>query len=88
MFNLPITTAPAALSRRTTSASSLGKRCSYTALAAVVRAPVTSIESLIPIGMPCSGPRMCPAACSSSRVLACARALSRITVIQAPILGL
>ena len=52
---MPTTTAPAAASRRATSASSLGTRSSNTLLAAVVRTPAVSMLSLSAIGMPCSG---------------------------------
>ena len=46
MFSLPRNTAPASRSLRTHSASSLGMRSAYTALAAVVRMPAVSMLSL------------------------------------------
>ena len=57
-------------------------------LAAVARAPSASMLSFTPMGIPCSGLRNLPAACSSASVFACASALSPMTVIQALILGL
>ena len=87
MLFLPTRTAPAARRRRTTSESSVGNRYSYTALAAVVRVPRMSMESLIPMGIPCNGLRSLPAACSSVNTLAWASAFSRSTVIQAFIFG-
>ena len=82
-LSLPRKTAPASRSRRTTSASSVGTRCSKTALAAVVRRPAVSMLSFSAIGMPCSGPRHRPAASSSSARRASASALSSVTVMNA-----
>ena len=83
MFSLPSSTAPAALSRRTTSASSVGMRSLNTALAAVVRIPAVSIRSLSASGMPCKGPRQCPCWICASASLACCNACSAVTVMNA-----
>jgi hypothetical protein len=88
ILHFPIRIAPAALKRSTTSASPVGILAARVLLPAVVRTPAVSILSFRPIGIPCRGLRKRPAACSFSSALACAKALSRITVIQALILGL
>ena len=67
----------------TTGASALGTRCAYTALAAVVSTPAVSMLSLSASGMPCSGPRLLPAASSVSSARACASAGSAVTVMYA-----
>ena len=69
MLHLPTSTAPAARRRRVTSASSVGMLAASVLLPAVVRTPAASILSLRPMGMPCSGPRQWPAACSLSSAL-------------------
>src|SRR4030095_8929125 len=62
VLHLPMGTAPAALSRRTTSASSGGTLSRKNDEPWVVRTPAVSKMSLRPIGTPWSGPRQRPAA--------------------------
>src|SRR5579872_2429132 len=79
--------APAALSLRTTSASSEGMRSAKTALAQVVFVPAVSNRSFKAMGMPCRGPRHLPDCRSASRSRACTKACSPITVINALVFG-
>ena len=53
-------TAPAARSRATTVASTVGTRCSSSLEEPVVRTPAVSNRSLYATGMPCRGPRDAP----------------------------
>ncbi len=53
----------------------------------MVSAPPTSKSSLIPTGMPWSGPREAPAASSSVSTRASSAALSRVRVVNAPMSG-
>src|SRR5262249_37507110 len=55
------TIAPAALRRRTTSASTLGTWSLNKGEAKVVRMPAVGVTSLIAIGSPCRGPSAAPA---------------------------
>ena len=82
-FVLPSKIAPAAFSRRTTSASSVGTRSRNTSLAAVVRTPAVSMLSFTAIGMPWSGPRGRPACSSFSMARASSSASSSRTVMNA-----
>ncbi len=50
------TIAPAALRRRTASASSVGTKSLYSGEPKVVRMPAVGVTSLTPIGRPCIGP--------------------------------
>ncbi len=76
---LPITIAPAARSRRTTSPSA-ATGVELARPPNVVTVPTTSISSLIAIGTPCSGPTGAPAA---SRASASASASSASTTENA-----
>ena len=87
MFCLPTITAPAALSRRTTSASSVGTRSANNALPPVVLTPAVSNKSLRPTGIPCRGPRQRPFMISASARPASAMACSAITVMNAFSIG-
>jgi hypothetical protein len=49
----------------------------------VVGAPAAASRSLAPYGMPCSGPRHCPAVISASARRASRSARSRVTVTTA-----
>ena len=72
---LPMITAPACRSRSTTVASRRAKLFAHSFEPQPVGKSKTSMMSLTPIGMPCSGPRFCPAfssAVSRSASLACA----------------
>jgi hypothetical protein len=82
-LHLPIRTAPASRNRVTTVASRAATCPARTRDAAVVATPLTSIRSLSATGTPCSGPRSRPAARSLSTCLACARASSASTVMNA-----
>src|SRR6516225_12317691 len=57
---LASTMAPAALSRRTTSSSSLGTLSFRSGEAKVVRIPAVWVMSLMPIGSPCNAPNGSP----------------------------
>src|SRR5215467_3027842 len=81
-------TAPADFRRRTTSASSSGKRSSKTALPPVVRASTVSMLSFRAIGIPWRGLLNFPALASASSAFACASAGSDIMVMYALIFGL
>ena len=73
-FSLPSSTAPASLSFDTTTASSLGTWSHSSAEPYVVRMPAVSNWSFTATGMPCKGPRYCPAAISRSAARAACRA--------------
>jgi hypothetical protein len=77
---LPRITAPARRSAATISASAVaGALFRRDLLFATVVMPATSMMSLMPIGMPCNGPRKRPALASWSSRSASARALSWAT---------
>ena len=80
-FVLPRITAPAARSRRTTSASALG-RLSMALVPQAVSSPGTSVSSLIAIGTPSSG-RSSPLRRRASACAASARARSANTTRKA-----
>src|SRR5437867_988263 len=71
---LPRTIAPAARSRVTAVASTLGRVWAKGRAPPVVGRPATSKMSLTPTGTPCSGPRSRPSRASASRSRAVARA--------------
>ena len=68
------TIAPAALRRRTTSASSSGTLSLKSGEPKVVRMPAVTVTSLMPIGSPCNGPSVAPRITASSAARAAARA--------------
>ena len=74
---LPTITAPAASSFSTTVASKSGSKSAITVVPDAVTMPFVKQRSLIPIGIPWSGPRHFPRAISASAFSACRRALSR-----------
>ena len=80
---LPMMTAPAERSRRTTVASWRATLSFQRREPAAVGRSKTSMMSLMPSGMPCSGPRHWPRRSSCSRSSAAARAPSRSTSTQA-----
>src|SRR5579864_6932769 len=86
-LSLATSTAPAACSRFTTAASSVGTRLRNGSAPYVVAMPAVSSKSLPPQGMPCSGPRYFPAVISSSACFACFSANSRVSVITQCSLG-
>src|SRR5258708_10826759 len=83
MLSFPRNTAPANLSRRTTSASWAGTRSLKTLLAAVVRTPAVSTRSLSAIGVRWSGPSQRPRLISDSAVRASANAESAVIRMKA-----
>ena len=87
VFVLPIITAPAFFSRLITVAFLFGMYSLYIAEPDVVLIPWVSIISLIPIGMPCNGPRCLPDFISLSAVLAALIAPCLSSVTYAFILG-
>jgi len=74
VWALPSTTAPAARRRATDAASAVALVWNAGAAPQVVVAPATWKMSLMPTGIPCSGPRRRPARASSVRSRAVARA--------------
>ena len=80
---LASTIAPAALRRRTTSASSVGTLSSNSGEPNVVRIPAVTVTSLMPIGRPCSGPSAVPCITASSAARAATRAWSAASVTMA-----
>src|SRR5688572_19412777 len=80
---LASTIAPAALRRRTTSASSAGTLSSNSGEPNVVRMPAVTVTSLMPIGSPCSGPSAAPCITASSAARAATRAWSTASVTMA-----
>ena len=77
---LPITIAPAAFSRSTTSPSSSGTWCSKIFEPHVVRMPRVGVRSLIETGMPCSGPSAALRVSARVAARAAASACSAATV--------
>ncbi len=80
MCSLPSITAPASNSLRTTVASSSGTLSFRIALPQVVRTPAVLHRSLMPMGMPCIGPRNSPRSISASATRAWASATSGVGV--------
>ncbi len=81
--SLATSTAPASVSRRTTSASSAKTWFRYGSAPHVVGMPAVASRSFTPYGMPCSGPRSRPAARIASAAFASASARSRVSVTTA-----
>ena len=73
-FVAPRTTSPAPRRRATSGASRMTARPARASDPAVPGRPTASMLSLTSTGTPCSGPRRCPAARSSSSRVACSRA--------------
>ena len=82
-LTLPRMTAPAALSRVTTVASSGGSQSASTRVPHVVTISAVQSRSLSAIGTPCRGPRGSPCARRASSASACASARSPVTVTYA-----
>src|SRR5262245_1323626 len=80
---LPMMIAPAACNLSTRAESVSGIQSARIFDPPVVRTPAVSNISLIVTGTPCSGPRCCPRAMSSSAFFAAATAGSRRTVMKA-----
>ena len=80
----PTITAPAARSRRTSSASTSGTRPARASEPWSPMAPATSNSSLTATGTPCSGPRDSPRRNSAVRSAASAVARSTVTSANAP----
>src|SRR5262245_48112456 len=88
VLHLPIGTAPASLSRWTTSASSVGTLSRKNDDPCVVRTPAVSKMSFNPTGTPWSGPRQRPDLSSASARRAASRASAAMTVTKAFSVGL
>ena len=85
---LPSTMAPAAFSRRTTSASSVGTLSLNSGEPKVVRMPAVGVMSLMTTGRPCSAPSLSPRITAASASFACSRAVLATSVTMALSLGL
>ena len=81
MFVLPMTMAPASVSRWTTDASAAGTWSEKSREPRVVRSPAVSTQSLTVMGTPCSGPIISPVAAAAWTLRARSSAPSlRVTI--------
>src|SRR5919197_244851 len=85
---LPSMTAPAALRRSTTGASSDGTSSAYSFEPRIVRTPLVITRSLIDTGTPCSGPSASPRITARSAACAACRAASAVNKQKAFSVGL